>query len=249
MAAPITALAQRSTSTSGSRGIRPCISLVFLAILGVLAANDRLSPQPPSVAHSITLSGAWMGAYHVLSCPHRQGCSRPNWHPPKEIEDSHDDIADTARTIGRPGAQSALVLEPRGDRPLPPPRPRPMGADQPQPDRPDRPDRRREVARGGGRRGLRGGGGTRGQRSGSLSARRELVRPHRHGARSAPGGLFLDGVRPAREPADLLGRPRRAGGRPPQIGQRPRRAADRRRDALPARLFSAEPRSIGLAAG
>ena len=57
--------------------------------------------------------------------------------------------------------------------------------------------------------------------------------------RVAAGGLLLGRVRPAREPADLLRRPGRAGRRPPQERQRPGHPADRHRPRCTTRATSA----------
>ena len=56
---------------------------------------------------------------------------------------------------------------------------------------------------------------------------------------AAAGRLLLGRVRAAREPADLFGRPGRAGRRPSQERQRPGHPADRRRPACTPRAISA----------
>ena len=65
----------------------------------------------------------------------------------------------------------------------------------------------------------------------------------------AAGRLLLGRVRPAREPADLLRRPRRPGRRPPQERQRPGHPAGRRRPALRPGLLPPDARRQRLAAG
>ena len=67
--------------------------------------------------------------------------------------------------------------------------------------------------------------------------------------RVAAGRVLLGRVRPAREPADLLRRPRRPGRRPPQERQRPGRPADRHRPALRPGLLPPDARRQRLAAG
>ncbi len=72
---------------------------------------------------------------------------------------------------------------------------------------------------------------------------RLLGRDARERSCGAAGCLLLDGVRPAREPADLLRRPGRAGRRPPQERQRPGHSAGRHRPAVRPGLLPAVART------
>ena len=69
----------------------------------------------------------------------------------------------------------------------------------------------------------------------------------KRGGRPVRRGLLLLRVRARREPADLLGRPRRTGRRPPEVGVRSRRAARRHRALLPRGLLPPGARRDRLA--
>ena len=79
--------------------------------------------------------------------------------------------------------------------------------------------------------------------------RRHLGRRPRLEPPVAAGRLLLGRVRAAREPADLLGGPRRPGRRPPQERQRPGHPPDRHRPALRPGLLPPDARRQRLAAG
>ncbi len=175
-----------------------------------------------------------------------------------------------AGTPGGPaeaGLQHVVVLEPRGGRPLPAhrrgrlrgPRPQPGQAPrrrQPGPAPRAAPRRRLPRPHGPRRTGLRQLPGRRHLVSGA-SGERRVASGERRGLRRrslAPRGgfphrLLQRRVRPARERAGLLRRPRRAERRSPQERQRPRPAAGRRRPDVPRGLLPPVPHRGRLAAG
>ena len=146
------------------------------------------------------------------------------------------------------GPEPLVDLAAERDQPVPRTRPDPLAEGRPQPGRVPQADLRRAAREARRRDGARLADRLRLPPPGRVpQGHRLLGLGLRRLAPVAAGRLLLGRVRPAREPADLLGRPRRPGRRPPQERQRPGHPPDRRRPGLRAGVLPPEPRRQRLA--